>query len=119
MTSRAYRVGFLLGLVLALAPLGPAYEARAEVTEGIGVILAKDLVQNTITFDGQRVYRVLERTRIHDANGQPLTLEEVPVAVRHHGLPMVTGDVTASFEAVQSRKGGTLTRLVVGIGLRK
>jgi hypothetical protein len=91
----------LLGAIL-LAWGGMAF---AEDLRGLGVVTGKDVVARTVTLSGGAVLQVTEATRIADASGRRLTLEELSVAPRVGGGVQLTGDATVRYEATRGAEG--------------
>jgi hypothetical protein len=97
-----------LGLVLLLACslAGVALADPTGPVSGAGLVLEKDLAQQTVLLDGQIELQVTPETRILDARGNPITLETLPVAPRKDGFVEITGEATVSYQATV--EGGKL-----------
>ena len=111
-----YRIARRLATAVALGVvLLAAGAARAEVERGTSLVLAKDLVAQTLTLE-DGVYTVSLTTAIVDANGRPLTLAQVPVARRVHGLLEMSPQASVRYQARVTGDGRrVLERLVVGV----
>ena len=107
---RRFAMAVALGAVLLAAGA-----ARAEVEKGTSLVLAKDLVAQTLTLE-DGVYAVSPTTAIVDANGRPLTLAQVPVARSVHGLFEISPQASVRYQARITGDGRrVLERLVVGV----
>jgi len=85
---------------------------RGPSWNGEGLVEAKDLVEQTVTLDGE-VFRVLPQTKILDPGGRPIPLAAVPVAQERRNQLGIDVRAAASFEAVETGRGWVLERLHV------
>lgn len=109
MARAAFRAGrrwsVLLALALGLATAG-ATGAAADVFEGTGLVVAKDLKERTVTLMPDRVLHLDGQTRILDADGGFLPLVALTVARRVGGGAEADGDAMVRYRA--ERRGGKL-----------
>jgi hypothetical protein len=86
-------------LLLACSLAGVALGDPTGPTAGTGLVLEKDLVSHTVLLDGQIELHVTAGTRIADADGTPITLEDLPTAPKKDAFVEITGDATVRYSA--------------------
>jgi hypothetical protein len=104
-------------LVTGLLILTLAGAATAETISGKALVLEKDVTHGTVTLEGQIVLRVRESTRILAADGQPVTLVQLPVARRVSGGAEESADATVRYEARLVGEETVAEEIQVGVQL--
>jgi len=95
----------LVGLLAAAALLSWGGAAAAEARRGEGLIVAKNVREQTLSLDGGVVLQVTERTRIEAADGRRLGFGDL-VAGAHRG-PFVEAVPGATIRYEASSRGHT------------
>jgi hypothetical protein len=103
-------------LVTGLLILTLGGPATAETIEGQALVLAKDVVQGTVTLDGNIVLQVQESTRIVSADGGRIMLTQLPVARSVGGMFKESEEATVRYEA--RRVGNALVAEEIVAGVR-
>ena len=113
--ARRY-AGLLIAGLVALALASGSGAADSDAISGEGLVLEKNVAQGTVTLEGQVVLQVRESTRIVGANGQRITLRELPVARRVSGLIEASSAAAVRYQG--RREGGKNLAEEIHVGVQ-